>query len=136
MDYPYSIDVDGETYNARLLWNSTDSTWSGTVYRSGKTAALSTSEASELAALMYQIGFYVPDESAAEADPENVVPMSACMATTTEVNVRSAPNTSGTIEKTLAKDDPVAVVGKLDGWYQVLFGGHVAYMSADYLRAA
>ena len=56
VDYPYSIDVDGETYNARLLWNSTDSTWSGTVYRSGKTAALSTSEASELAALMYQIG--------------------------------------------------------------------------------
>ena len=62
--------------------------------------------------------------------------MSACMATTTEVNVRLAPNTSGAIEKTLAKDDPVAVVGKLDGWYQVLFGGHVAYMSADYLRAA
>lgn len=136
VDYPYSIDVDGETYNARLLWNDTDATWSGTVYRNGKTAALSTSEASELAALMYQIGFYMPDESVAEADPENVTPMSACMATTTEVNVRLAPNTSGTIEKTLEKDAPVAVVGKLDGWYQILFGGHTAYMSADYLRAA
>ncbi len=136
VEYPYTIDVDGEAYSARLLWDNGTTTWSGTAYHNGKTAALTTSEASELAALMYQVGFYVPDESAAEADPEDVTPLSACMATTTDVNVRLSPSTSGTIEKTLAKDDPVAVVGKLDGWYQILFGGHTAYMSADYLRVA
>ena len=30
---------------------------------------------------------------------------------------------------------PVAVVGKTDNWYQILFNDQLAYMSADYLRA-
>ena len=58
-----------------------------------------------------------------------------CMATTNDVNVRSTPSTSSTILVTLPQNSPVAVTGKTEGWYQVLFNDQLAYMSADYLRA-
>ena len=42
---------------------------------------------------------------------------------------------SGKILVTLPSSSPVAVVGKTDNWYQILFNDQLAYMSADYLRA-
>ena len=71
-----------------------------------------------------------------EADSETTVsPMVDCMATTNDVNVRTSPSTSSTILVTLPQSSPVAVTGKTDKWYQILFNDQYAYMSADYLRA-
>lgn len=129
--YPYSVDIGSGKYSLRLVWK--ENAWSGTAEYDGKTAALNTRTASIVAALLGVNGL-MP----AEADEENGTNVSAlidCMATTNDVNVRSAPSTSGSILVTLSTNSPVAVTGKTDGWYQILFGEQYAYMSADYLRA-
>ncbi len=131
IDYPYAFDLDGEVYMARLIWEN--DTWSGTAAWNGQTAALSSREAAELAALLWHCGVVPTDESAAE-DVGDVTPLAVCMTTTNEVNVRSKPGTDGERIVIMPNDAPMAVVGEVNGWYQILFGGRLAYMSGDYLR--
>lgn len=127
--YPYSIDLGTGKYSLRLVWK--DNAWSGTAEYEGKTCALNTRTSSIVAALLGVNGLMPVQES------DNVVEVAAlidCMATTNDVNVRSNPSTSGSILVTLSPNSPVAVTGKTDNWYQILFGEQYAYMSADYLR--
>lgn len=128
--YPYSVDLGNGKYSLRLVWK--ENAWSGTAEYNGKTSALNTRTASIVAALLA-----VNDLMPAEAPSEelDVSALIDCMATTNDVNVRSAPSTSSTILVTLPTNSPVAVTGKTDNWYQILYGEQYAYMSADYLRA-
>ena len=128
--YPYSVDLGEAKYSLRLVWK--DNAWSGTAEHDGKTSALNTRTASIVASLL-AVNELMPVK---ESDSETTVsPMVDCMATTNDVNVRTSPSTSSTILVTLPQSSPVAVTGKTDKWYQILFNDQYAYMSADYLRA-
>lgn len=128
--YPYSVDLGENQYSLRLVWK--DNAWSGTAEYDGKTSALNTRSASIIAALLGVNGLMPVQET---NDEVTVSALVDCMATTNDVNVRSTPSTSSTILVTLPQNSPVAVTGKTEGWYQVLFNDQLAYMSADYLRA-
>lgn len=128
--YPYSVDLGENQYSLRLVWK--DNAWSGTAEYDGKTSALNTRSASIIAALLGVNGLMPVQET---SDEVTVSALVDCMATTNDVNVRSTPSTSGSILVTLPQNSPVAVTGKTEGWYQVLFNDQLAYMSADYLRA-
>ena len=128
--YPYSVDLGENQYSLRLVWK--DNAWSGTAEYDGKTSALNTRSASIIAALLGVNGLMPAQET---NDEVTVSALVDCMATTNDVNVRSTPSTSSTILVTLPQNSPVAVTGKTEGWYQVLFNDQLAYMSADYLRA-
>lgn len=128
--YPYSVDLGENQYSLRLVWK--DNAWSGTAEYNGKTSALNTRSASIIAALLGVNGLMPVQET---NDEVTVSALVDCMATTNDVNVRSTPSTSSTILVTLPQNSPVAVTGKTEGWYQVLFNDQLAYMSADYLRA-
>ena len=128
--YPYSVDLGENQYSLRLVWK--DNAWNGTAEYDGKTSALNTRSASIIAALLGVNGLMPVQET---SDEVTVSALVDCMATTNDVNVRSTPSTSGTILVTLPQNSPVAVTGKTEGWYQVLFNDQLAYMSADYLRA-
>ena len=128
--YPYSVDLGENQYSLRLVWK--DNAWSGTAEYDGKTSALNTRSASIIAALLGVNGLMPVQEA---NDEVTVSALVDCMATTNDVNVRSTPSTSSTILVTLPQNSPVAVTGKTEGWYQVLFNDQLAYMSADYLRA-
>lgn len=128
--YPYAVDLGEAKYSLRLVWK--DNAWSGTAEHNGKTSALNTRTASIVASLL-AVNELMPVK---ESDSETTVsPMVDCMATTNDVNVRTSPSTSSTILVTLPQSSPVAVTGKTDKWYQILFNDQYAYMSADYLRA-
>ena len=128
--YPYSIDLGEAKYALRLVWK--DNAWSGTAEYDGKTSALNTRTASIVAALLGVNGLMPVQEVTTDV---TISPLIDCMATTNDVNVRSEPSTSGTILVTLPQSSPVAVTGKTDNWYQILYNDQYAYMSADYLRA-
>ena len=128
--YPYSVDLGENQYSLRLVWK--DNAWSGTAEYDGKTSALNTRSASIIAALLGVNGLMPVQDT---SDEVTVSALVDCMATTNDVNVRSTPSTSSTILVTLPQNSPVAVTGKTEGWYQVLFNDQLAYMSADYLRA-
>ena len=66
-----------------------------------------------------------------------VTPMAESMATTNDVNVRSAPSTGSTILMTMPSDNVVSVIGiTSDGeWYEVWYNEVCAYMSAKYVKA-
>lgn len=134
IEYPYSFNVDGETYAARLLWENDK--WNGSVCRSHKTSTLTTAQASVIAACMYNSGVLGPMSEAQSALGEELLRVSTAMKTVTEVNLRAEPSTSATIIKTMAEGDVVAVSGKTDKWYQIIFGDTIGYMSADYLQLA
>ena len=128
--YPYRVDLGENQYSIRLVWK--DNAWSGTAEYNGKTSALNTRTASIVAALLGVNGLMPLQEG---SDELTDAPLIDCMATTNDVNVRATPSTSGKILVTLPSSSPVAVVGKTDNWYQILFNDQLAYMSADYLRA-
>ena len=128
--YPYSVNLGENQYSLRLVWK--DNAWSGTAEYDGKTSALNTRSASIIAALLGVNGLMPVQDT---SDEVTVSALVDCMATTNDVNVRSTPSTSSTILVTLPQNSPVAVTGKTEGWYQVLFNDQLAYMSADYLRA-
>ena len=49
------------------------------------------------------------------------------------VNLRAEPNTSSEVLKKLMAGDNVFLTGKLEGWYQVMFGELTGYVSADFI---
>ena len=49
------------------------------------------------------------------------------------VNLRAEPNTSSDVLKKLMNGDNVFLTGKLEGWYQVMFGELTGYVSADFI---
>ena len=54
--------------------------------------------------------------------------------TATTLNIRTAPNTTSTILGTVANGELLTGVGKVDGWYKVIFAGTEAYASGTYLE--
>lgn len=53
--------------------------------------------------------------------------------TASRLNVRNAPNTSGTVLGSLAQSAEIDVIKITDGWAEFNFKGHKAYVSAKYL---
>lgn len=53
--------------------------------------------------------------------------------TASSLNVRNAPNTSGTVLGSLAQSAEIDVIKITDGWAEINFKGHKAYVSAKYL---
>ena len=54
--------------------------------------------------------------------------------TTTEVNVRSGPDTESEIVDVLASHVTVGGIDEEDGWWSVVYLDQICYISADYLR--
>ena len=128
VEYPYMFDLNGERYSARIKWEG--DSWSGTASYNGQTAVLNDREAAALAANLWLAGVMQEDQEV----NTDATPMAACMTTTTEVNVRDEPSTSGERIVILEEDTAVAVIGEVDGWMQIIYDGEPAYMSGDYLR--
>lgn len=136
--YPYLVSTGGAEYLLELTWK--DDTWSASVQTGEQTARLTTKQACTVAAIFGANGAMdlAVDESVWPADAGEITPVGACMITTNDVNVRSAPTTDGNnVLMTMLESSAVAVSGKTDnGWCQIVYNDQFAYMSADYLQAA
>ena len=62
------------------------------------------------------------------------------MATTNDVNVRSAPSTNSEVLMTMPTDTVVAVIGVSDetedgAWYEIWYNEVCAYLNAKYVKS-
>lgn len=139
-DYTYSVDLGGQVYDVALSWK--DNTWNGTVRYNSQVAILTAKSSCTVAAIFASNslgGTPVRDTAKWPNDVQDltVTPMAESMATTNDVNVRSAPSTGSTILMTMPSDNVVSVIGiTSDGeWYEVWYNEVCAYMSAKYVKA-
>ena len=139
-DYTYTVDLDGQSYDVALSWK--DNTWNGTVRYNSQVAILTARSSCTVAAIFASnsVGGTPTRDTAkwpTDVQELSVTPMAESMATTNDVNVRSAPSTNSTILMTMPSDNVVAVIGiTSDGeWYEVWYNEVCAYMSAQYVKA-
>lgn len=134
----YQVSLDGEIYDLDCEWDT--DTWKVTAYYGGKKAVLTTKGSCIVAAVLAVNNVPGTPERNMEGWPgsiTSVVDMPACMVTSSDVNVRSLPATTGKVLMTMPNGSAVAVIGNTGaGWYEVLYNGQRAYMSADYLKTA
>ena len=138
-DYKYSVDLDGQVYEVALSWK--DNTWNGSVRYNSQVAILNARSSCTVAAVFAANGLGGTPERDTAKWPNDVQdltvnPMSDCMATTNDVNVRTAPSTDSQVLMTMPTDSAVAVIGLTDDgeWYEIWYNEVCAYMNAKYVK--
>lgn len=140
-DYQYSVDVDGQVYEVALSWK--DNTWNCSVRSNGQVAILVTKNSCAVAAIFASNGVGGTPTRDTSAWPEQELEVRAKaegMATTNDVNVRTAPTTSSDVLMTMPTDTVVAVIGVTgeteDGeWYEIWYNEVCAYLNAKYVKS-
>ena len=66
-----------------------------------------------------------------------ITPKAESMATTNDVNVRTAPSTNSDVLMTMPTDSAVAVIGLTDDgeWYEIWYNEVCAYLNAKYVKS-
>jgi hypothetical protein len=136
--YDYKVTIDGTEYEVSVLW--AENAWSGSAQTKDGAADLTARQAASLAAVFggnKLIAAAGGKESWPSSIDATLTEAAACMKVTANVNVRSAPDKTGEVLSTMPSGSLAAVTGSTsNGWYEVLYGQKLAYMSADYLTAA
>ena len=99
-DYKYTVDLNGQVYEVALDWK--DNTWNGSVRYNGQVAMLVTKSSCTVASIFASNGLGgTPQRDTAKwpNDVQDLVitPMAESMATTNDVNVRTAPSTNSEV---------------------------------------
>ena len=138
-EYKYSVDLDGQVYEVALTWK--DNTWNGSVRYNSQVAILNARSSCTVAAVFAANGLGgTPERDTAKwpSDVQDLTvnPMSDCMATTNDVNVRTAPSTDSQVLMTMPTDSALAVIGLTDDgeWYEIWYNEVCAYMNAKYVK--
>ena len=138
-EYKYSVDLDGQVYEVALTWK--DNTWNGSVRYNSQVAILNARSSCTVAAVFAANGLGgTPERDTAKWPTDvqdlTVNPMSDCMATTNDVNVRTAPSIDSQVLMTMPTDSAVAVIGLTDDgeWYEIWYNEVCAYMNAKYVK--
>ena len=141
-DYQYTVDVGGQIYEVALDWK--DNTWNGSVRYNGQVAMLVTKSSCTIASIFasnHLGGTPERDTAKWPADVQELVitPKAESMATTNDVNVRSAPSTNSEVLMTMPTDTVVAVIGVSEetedgAWYEIWYNEVCAYMNAKYVK--
>lgn len=136
--YTYSVDLDDQTYEVALDWK--ENTWNCSVRYNGQVAILTSKSSCTVAAIFAsnQVGGTPERDVSKWPDSEvTVSPMAQSMATTTDVNVRSAPSTDDSVLMTMPSDSVVAVMGITDDgeWYEIWYNEVCAYMNTKYVKS-
>ena len=113
----YSVDLGGQIYEVALDWK--DNTWNGSVRYNGQVAMLVTKSSCTVASIFasnHLGGTPERDTAKWPADVQElaITPKAESMATTNDVNVRSAPSTNSEVFMTMPTDTVVAVTGVSD----------------------
>ena len=113
-DYQYTVDLSGQIYEVALDWK--DNTWNGSVRYNGQVAMLVTKSSCTVASIFasnHLGGTPERDTAKWPTDVQELVitPKAESMATTNDVNVRSAPSTNSEVLMTMPTDTVVAVIG-------------------------
>ena len=142
-DYRYSVDLGGQIYEVALDWK--DNTWNGSVRYNGQVAMLVTKSSCTVASIFasnHLGGTPERDTAKWPADVQElaITPKAESMATTNDVNVRSAPSTNSEVFMTMPTDTVVAVTGVSDetddgAWYEIWYNEVCAYLNAKYVKS-
>ena len=142
-DYQYTVDVGGQIYEVALDWK--DNTWNGSVRYNGQVAMLVTKSSCTIASIFasnHLGGTPERDTAKWPADVQELVitPKAESMATTNDVNVRSAPSTNSEVLMTMSTDTVVAVTGVSEetedgAWYEIWYNEVCAYLNAKYVKS-
>ena len=142
-DYRYSVDLGGQIYEVALDWK--DNTWNGSVRYNGQVAMLVTKSSCTIASIFasnHLGGTPERDTAKWPADVQElaITPKAESMATTNDVNVRSAPSTNSEVFMTMPTDTVVAVTGVSDetddgAWYEIWYNEVCAYLNAKYVKS-
>ena len=142
-DYQYSVDLGGQLYEVALDWK--DDTWNGSVRYNGQVAMLVTRSSCTIASIFATNGLGGTPARDASTWPSDVqtlaiTPKAESMATTNDVNVRTAPSTNSDVLMTMPTDTVVAVTGVTDetedgAWYEIWYNEVCAYLNAKYVRS-
>ena len=142
-DYRYSVDLGGQIYEVALDWK--DNTWNGSVRYNGQVAMLVTKSSCTVASIFasnHLGGTPERDTAKWPADVQElaITPKAESMATTNDVNVRTAPSTNSDVLMTMPTDTVVAVTGVSDetddgAWYEIWYNEACAYLNAKYVKS-
>ena len=142
-DYKYTVDLSGQVYEVALDWK--DNTWNGSVRYNGQVAMLVTKSSCTVASIFASSGLGgTPQRDTAKwpNDVQDLVitPMAESMATTNDVNVRTAPSTNSEVLMTMPTDAVVAVIGVSEdtedgAWYEIWYNEVCAYLNAKYVKS-
>ena len=142
-DYRYSVDLGGQIYEVALDWK--DNTWNGSVRYNGQVAMLVTKSSCTVASIFasnHLGGTPERDTAKWPADVQElaITPKPESMATTNDVNVRSAPSTNSEVFMTMPTDTVVAVIGVSEetddgAWYEIWYNEVCAYLNAKYVKS-
>ena len=142
-DYKYTVDLSGQVYEVALDWK--DNTWNGSVRYNGQVAMLVTKSSCTVASIFASNGLGgTPQRDTAKwpNDVQDLVitPMAESMATTNDVNVRTAPSTNSEVLMTMPTDTVVAVIGVSEdtedgAWYEIWYNEVCAYLNAKYVKS-
>ena len=139
----YSVDLGGQIYEVALDWK--DNTWNGSVRYNGQVAMLVTKSSCTVASIFasnHLGGTPERDTAKWPADVQElaITPKAESMATTNDVNVRTAPSTNSDVLMTMPTDTVVAVTGVSDetddgAWYEIWYNEVCAYLNAKYVKS-
>ena len=142
-DYKYTVDLNGQVSEVALDWK--DNTWNGSVRYNGQVAMLVTKSSCTVASIFASNGLGgTPQRDTAKwpNDVQDLVitPMAESMATTNDVNVRTAPSTNSEVLMTMPTDAVVAVIGVSEdtedgAWYEIWYNEVCAYLNAKYVKS-
>ena len=142
-DYQYTVDLSGQIYEVALDWK--DNTWNGSVRYNGQVAMLVTKSSCTVASIFasnHLGGTPERDTAKWPTDVQELVitPKAESMATTNDVNVRSAPSTNSEVLMTMPTDTVVAVIGVSEetedgAWYEIWYNEACAYLNAKYVKS-
>lgn len=140
-DYKYTVDLDGQSYEIALDWK--DNTWNCSVRYNGQVAILVTKSSCTVASIFAAngVGGTPKRDTSIWPDAElEITVKTESMATTNDVNVRSAPTTTSEVYMTMPTDTVVAVTAVTgetnDGeWYEIWYNEVCAYLNAKYVKS-
>lgn len=140
-DYKYTVNLDGQSYEIALDWK--DNTWNCSVRYNGQVAILVTKSSCNIAAIFAAngVGGTPARDTTLWPDAELTVTQKIeSMATTNDVNVRTAPSTTSEVLMTMPTDTVVAVIAVTgetnDGeWYEIWYNEVCAYLNAKYVKS-
>ena len=142
-DYKYTVDLSGQVYEVALDWK--DNTWNGSVRYNGQVAMLVTKSSCTVASIFASNGLGGTPQRDTAKWPNDVqelviTPMAESMATTNDVNVRTAPSTNSEVLMTMPTDTVVAVIGVSEdtedgAWYEIWYNEVCAYLNAKYVKS-
>ena len=142
-DYKYTVDLSGQLYEVALDWK--DNTWNGSVRYNGQVAMLVTKSSCTIASIFASNALGGTPERDTAKWPTDVQELvittkAESMATTNDVNVRSAPSTNSEVLMTMPTDTVVAVIGVSEdtedgAWYEIWYNEVCAYLNAKYVKS-